>query len=107
MDARDATEDVLERAKKEQAAGNYRGCVELLRPLLERKEKLSPQQEFQVVSWLSTRYRVLGACKAALPHAQRGATALRSPFVASGRGVEGAVQGAAGTEGFPCGAKGH
>ncbi len=31
MDARDATEDVLEQAKKEHDAGNYRAGVELLR----------------------------------------------------------------------------
>jgi hypothetical protein len=61
MDARDATQDTLERAKKEQAAGNSRGCVELLRPLRpKRKEKLSPQLEYQAVTWLSTCYRACG-----------------------------------------------
>ncbi len=53
-------------------AGNYRGAVALLELLRPRaKEKLSPQQECNVVGWLSTCYRFLDDFKAALPHAQR------------------------------------
>jgi hypothetical protein len=50
MDVRDATQDVLERAKKERDTGNSRAGVELLRPLLQpkRREKLSPQQEIRL-----------------------------------------------------------
>jgi tetratricopeptide (TPR) repeat protein len=73
MDARDATQDVLERAVKEINAGNYRAGVELLRPLLQpkRKQKLSPQQEHEAVSCLGVCYRALLDFKAALPYAQR------------------------------------
>jgi tetratricopeptide (TPR) repeat protein len=71
MDARDATH-ALERAKNELDAGNYRGCVELLRQLLQpKREKLSPQQEFEVVACLGSCYRALLDLRAALPHAQR------------------------------------
>jgi hypothetical protein len=45
----------------------------LLEPLLRprAKEKLLPQQERDVVVWLSASYRFLEDDKAALPHAQR------------------------------------
>ncbi len=49
-------------------AGNYRGALALLVPLLRAKEKLSPQQELEVVSWLSACYRFMRDFKAALPH---------------------------------------
>jgi tetratricopeptide (TPR) repeat protein len=73
MDVRDAVDEVLVRAEKELVAGNYRGCVELLQPLLrpKRKEKLSPQQEYVVVARLGCCYRFLGDFKAAFPHTQR------------------------------------
>jgi hypothetical protein len=72
MDARHATEDVLERAKNELVGGNYRACVELLRALLrpKRKQKLSPPQRLFVM-YLGCCYRALHDFKAALPHTQR------------------------------------
>ena len=67
MDAR--VDEVIKKAKKESDAGNYRGAVALLQPLL--KHKLSPQQKMSVVAWLGACYHRLDDFKAALPHAQR------------------------------------
>jgi tetratricopeptide (TPR) repeat protein len=71
MDAR--VDETFVQATKEVDAGNYRGAVALLEPLLRPrpKEKLSPQQECDVVERLSACYRVLDDDKAALPHTQR------------------------------------
>ncbi len=54
--------------------GDNRASVELLRPLLQpkRKEKLSPQQEYEVVRRLSAINHATGAFMAALPLVQRG-----------------------------------
>jgi hypothetical protein len=73
MDVRGYVDETLEQAVKEFKAGNYRGAVALLRPLLRprAKEKLSLQQECGVVAWLSACYRFLGDYKSALPLAQR------------------------------------
>jgi tetratricopeptide (TPR) repeat protein len=67
---RTSVDETIGQAEKARDAGNYRGAVSLLQPLL--KEKLSPQQERDVVMWLSSCYRSLNDYKAALPHAQRG-----------------------------------
>jgi tetratricopeptide (TPR) repeat protein len=72
MSARGAVDKVLVRARKEYDAGNYRRGVELLAPFVgPNKRKLAPQQERDVVDWLSTCYRFLDEYEAALPHAQR------------------------------------
>ncbi len=73
MDVRGSVDETLGQAAKEYKAGDYRGAVALLEPLLRprAKEKLSPQQESNVVGWLSTCYRFLFDFKAALPHVQR------------------------------------
>jgi hypothetical protein len=65
-------DETFEQARKEFHVGNYRGAVSLLDPLLRHraKEKTSPQQECDVVGWLSDCYRMLSDEKAALPHAQ-------------------------------------
>ena len=69
MDVGRSVDEVVEQATKEFDAGNYRGAVALLKPLL--KDKLSPQQELDVAMWLSGCYRFLEDSKAALPHAER------------------------------------
>jgi tetratricopeptide (TPR) repeat protein len=73
MDVRASVDETIGQAVQEFKAGNYRGAVALLEPLLRppAKEKLSPQQERDVVMWLSDRHRFLGDYKAALPHTQR------------------------------------
>jgi hypothetical protein len=65
---RGSVDETIERAKKECDGGNYRGALALLLPLLRAKDKLSPQQEYDVVLWLSSCYRCLHDFKAALPH---------------------------------------
>jgi tetratricopeptide (TPR) repeat protein len=73
MDVRASVDETTVQAKKEHKAGNYRGAVALLEPLLRppAKEKLSPQQERGVVGSLTAHHNALGDYKAALPHAQR------------------------------------
>ena len=68
-----SVDEAVKQAGKEYVAGNYRDGVELLLPFLrpKHKDKLSPQQELDVVVWLGACYRRLGDSKAALPHAQR------------------------------------
>jgi tetratricopeptide (TPR) repeat protein len=63
--------EAVAQAVKEFNAGNYRGALELLRPFLLAREKLSPQQELAVVGVASECYRFLLDFKAALPLAQR------------------------------------
>jgi tetratricopeptide (TPR) repeat protein len=58
-------------ADKERDAGNYRGALELVRPFLLAREKLSLLQERNVVVVASSCYRCLSDFKAALPLAQR------------------------------------
>ena len=70
MDVKGPVDEVMEQAQKEFEAGNCRGAVALLLPLLRAKDKLSPRQEYHVVNCLSQCYRFLRD-KAALPHAQR------------------------------------
>jgi hypothetical protein len=60
---------VLEKVVKQFKRGNYRGAVELLRPLL--KEKLSGRQELDVMGMLAGGYRFFLDFQAALPPAQR------------------------------------
>jgi tetratricopeptide (TPR) repeat protein len=59
-------------AVKEHTAGNYRGALEVLRPFLLAREKLSPLQERNVVGVAIGCYRALLDYKAALPLVQRG-----------------------------------
>jgi hypothetical protein len=94
MDVRGSVDETIEQARKELDAGNYRGAVALLEPLLRprAKEKLSPQQECDVVGLLSSCYRFLDDDKAALPHAQQ-RLALEQHLHC--QGFEGAVHGAA------------
>ena len=68
MDVRRSLDETIGQAVKEYHAGNYRGGLALLLPLL--KEKLSPQQELNVSVWLSGSYHFLEDFKAALPHAE-------------------------------------
>jgi hypothetical protein len=49
MDSHGSVDQTIRAAKKEYDAGNYRGALALLLPLLRAKEKLSPQQELDVV----------------------------------------------------------
>jgi hypothetical protein len=58
-------------ALKECLAGNYRVALELVRPFLLAREKLSPLQERDVSVVASDCYRLLLDFKAALPLAQR------------------------------------
>jgi hypothetical protein len=55
MDSHGSVDQTIRAAKKELDAGNYRGALALLLPLLRAKEKLSPQQELKVVRCLSDR----------------------------------------------------
>jgi hypothetical protein len=77
MDVRGSVDETIGQAVQELKAGNYRGAVALLEPLLRplfgppAKEKLWPQQECDVVMWLSASHRFLEDHKAALPHSQR------------------------------------
>jgi tetratricopeptide (TPR) repeat protein len=66
-----SVDEAVAQAVKERSAGNYRGGLELLRPFLIAREKLSPQQECSVVGLASGCYRALQDFKAALPLAQR------------------------------------
>ena len=71
MDVRSPVDEAIEQAKKEHAAGNYKGAVALLRPLLQTKaarDKLTPQQEVDAVCYMSACNRGLLDFKAALPH---------------------------------------
>jgi hypothetical protein len=69
MDSHGSVEETIRAVDKEYHAGNYRGAVALLLPLLRAKEKLSPQQERKVVRLLSDFYRFVDDYKAALPRA--------------------------------------
>ena len=73
MDVRTSMDDAVAQATKEYSAGNYRGVVELLLPFTrpKQREKLSPQQELDVVMTLTGCYRCLLDFKAALPYAER------------------------------------
>ena len=71
MDVKSPVDEAIAQAEKEFDAGNYRGAVALMLPLLRAKDKLSPRQELTVAHWLSTSYRFLGDYKVALPHVQR------------------------------------
>ncbi len=51
--------EVAEQADKERIAGNYRGALELVRPFLLAREKMSPLQERAVVRVASGCYRCL------------------------------------------------
>jgi tetratricopeptide (TPR) repeat protein len=95
MDARDASQDVLERAEKERDAGNYRAGVELVRPLLQakRKEKLSPQQEHDAAALLGDCYRLLHDFKAALLLVQRGVVLSQQRFGPRSEGHAQALKG--------------
>jgi tetratricopeptide (TPR) repeat protein len=68
--ARGRIDEAIARAQKEHEASNYRGAIELLL-LLQTQEKLSPQQEYRVVSRLSDGYRNLLDFGSALPHLLR------------------------------------
>jgi hypothetical protein len=112
MDVRGSVDETIGQAVQELKAGNYRGAVALLEPLLRprAKEKLWPQQECDVVMWLSASYRFLEDHKAALPHSQAsgvGTTASRPAFAAARGGIEGAVHGASGAQGVSSGPHGH
>ncbi len=72
MDSHGSVDATIQAAVKEFKAGNYRGALALLLPLLRAKEKLSPPQELDVVNLLSDCYRALDDFKAARPHKQRG-----------------------------------
>jgi tetratricopeptide (TPR) repeat protein len=72
MDSHSSVEQTIVAGEKEFGAGNYRGALALLLPLLRAKEKLSPRQELDVVDCLTDCYRFLDDEKAALPHIQRG-----------------------------------
>jgi hypothetical protein len=52
MDSHGSVDETIRAAKKEFKAGNYRGALALLLPLLRAKEKLPPQQELNVVKSL-------------------------------------------------------
>jgi hypothetical protein len=80
MDSHGSVDATTRAAKKEYDAGNYRGALALLVPLLRAKEKLSPQQELKVVRRLSNCYRFLYDYKTALPHAQRGLVLTKQLF---------------------------
>jgi hypothetical protein len=80
MDSHGSVDQTIRAAVKEYRAGNYRGALALLLPLLRAKEKLSPQQELKVVKWLSDCYRFLHDEKAALPHEQRGLVLTKQLF---------------------------
>jgi hypothetical protein len=71
MDSHGSVDETILAVTKEFKAGNYRGVLALLLPLLRAKEKLSPQQELDVVDYLSNCVRFLRDFKAALPHQQR------------------------------------
>jgi tetratricopeptide (TPR) repeat protein len=73
MDVRGSVDETIGQAVQEFKAGNYRGAVALLEPLLRppAKERLSPQQECGVVGLLSSCYRHLSDDKSALLHAQQ------------------------------------
>ncbi len=65
----------------------------MLLPLLRAKEKLSPQQELNVVNGLSTCYRFLHDEKAALPHEQRGVVLTQQLFGARSKEHAEALKG--------------
>jgi tetratricopeptide (TPR) repeat protein len=73
MDVRGSVDETIGQVVQEFNVGNYRGAVSLLEPLLRprAKEKLSPQQECDVVACLSSSYGFLSDEKSALPHTQR------------------------------------
>ena len=71
MDVKGPVDEAIAQAEKEYHAGNYRGGVALLLPLLRAKDKLSPLQEYHVADCLSQSYHFLHDYKAALPHVQR------------------------------------
>jgi hypothetical protein len=65
-------DETLEQVVQEFKAGNYRGAVALLEPLLRprAKEKLPPQQDC-CCGFVESCYRFLWDFKAVLPHTQR------------------------------------
>jgi tetratricopeptide (TPR) repeat protein len=93
MDSRGSVNKAIRAAQKEFEAGNYRGALALLLPLLRAKEKLSPQQEIEVVNWLNICYRFLDDYKAALPHKQRGLVLTKQLFGARSKEHAWALQG--------------
>jgi tetratricopeptide (TPR) repeat protein len=66
-----SVDEAVAQAGKEAIAGNYRGALELVRPFLLAREKLSPQQERNVMLVAIGCYRALLDFKAALLLAQR------------------------------------
>jgi hypothetical protein len=97
MDVCDPGDEVLVQVKKECGTGDYRVIAAVL------KEKLSPHQECQAVTYLSCCYRALYDFKAALPHVQRLVVLAQHR---SRPGVGGLCMVQAGLK-APCGAKGH
>jgi tetratricopeptide (TPR) repeat protein len=93
MDSHGSVFQTIRAAKKEFGAGNYRGALALLLPLLRAKEKLSPQQELEVVDWLSECYRFLDDEKAALPHQERRVVLTKQLFGARSFEYARALQG--------------
>jgi tetratricopeptide (TPR) repeat protein len=66
-----SVDEAMAQADKERDAGNYRGALKLLRPFFLAREKLSPQQERNVLVLTSGCYCLLLDFKAALPLVQR------------------------------------
>jgi hypothetical protein len=93
MDSHGSVDQTIWAAKKDFVAGNYRGALALLLPLLRAKEKLSPQQELNVVNGLSNCYRFLEDEKAALPHEQRGLVLTKQLFDARSKEHAEALKG--------------
>jgi tetratricopeptide (TPR) repeat protein len=86
-----SVDQTIQAAVKEFDAGNYRGALALLLPLL--REKLSPQQELDVVDWLSGCYRFLYDNKSSLPHIQRAVVLTKELYGACSKELALALKG--------------